>query len=87
MEGGEEGEVEGGEEEGDEEEELQPSDVDEQPDMWEESFKGHHDSKPYGEWCLVPTHFSPVRKVSFRRSQLCQYGHLLPRSGACVWHP
>lgn len=84
MEAGEVGEGEGGEE--NEEEEALMAEEDEEPDMWEESFKGFRDSKPYGE-------SSPFIKPCLcnsphpNRSQLCWTGHVLPWCGACVWHP
>ena len=49
-----EGETEGEEKgEGEEvDEPPPPTEHTDEPDMWEENFKGHHDSKPYGGYIV-----------------------------------
>ena len=45
-------------EDGEKVEEREEDDEEEKPGMWQETFKTHHDSKPYGNFCVkhVYTH-------------------------------
>lgn len=91
---GEEGEEDLGDIMDDEEEDEENGGHDEEDGMWEEKFKTHSDSKPYGiyihTWHVYSMDLISVMYdiilLSVGRSQCCLYGYLVSGGGACVRH-
>lgn len=77
-------------------EETQGKTEKEEPGAWEETFKTHTDSKPYGEGRSVrgrgagrPRQAAALERI-FRfssRPHVCGLGLLSAGHGACVWDP
>lgn len=44
---------------------LSPEDEQFKDTLWEESFKGHTDSKPYGKVCLIHVNFKLAQFLIF----------------------
>jgi hypothetical protein len=79
---------------------LQPEETQEkaekdEPGAWEETFKTHSDSKPYGErlgkpWTGAQRYLAKQKlcKSSFSfRPHVCRFGLFSARNGTCVWDP